>query len=139
MRASVDSMVSPWTAAEGTRALDLSDTDAASGVRAALERGAIAAVGLLGRADGFLGNPKVRIPLPGYLEDAAKLMRKFGQGKAIDELITGMNRAAEAAVPEGDLVQVKPQDLFLVVEVALKAQRQVHLLHLAAQAALAAL
>jgi hypothetical protein len=48
----------------------------------------------------FLGNPKVRIPLPGYLEDAAKLMRTLGQGKRVDELVTAMNRAAEAAVPE---------------------------------------
>lgn len=80
--------------------LDLSEADAASGVRAALEKGAVSAVGLLGRADGFLGNPKVRIPLPGVLEDAAKLLRATGQGKRVDELITAMNRAAEAAVPE---------------------------------------
>lgn len=81
-------------------AFDLSETDASSGVRAALERGAVAAVGLLGKADGFLGNPKVRIPLPGYLEDGAKLMKTLGQGKRVDELVTAMNRAAEAAVPE---------------------------------------
>lgn len=81
-------------------AFDLSETDAASGVRAALEKGAVSAVGLLGRADGFLGNPKVRIPLPGFLEDAAKLLKATGQGKRVDELITAMNRAAEAAVPE---------------------------------------
>jgi hypothetical protein len=56
-------------------------------------------VGLLGQTDGFLGNPKVRIPLPGVLEDAAKLLRNFGQGAKIDELVTTMNRAAEAAVP----------------------------------------
>jgi len=80
--------------------LDLSENDAASGVRAALEKGAVSAVGLLGRTDGFLGNPKVRIPLPGFLEDAAKLLKATGQGKRVDELITAMNRAAEAAVPE---------------------------------------
>jgi len=80
--------------------LDLNENDAASGVRAALEKGAVSAVGLLGRTDGFLGNPKVRIPLPGFLEDAAKLLKATGQGKRVDELITAMNRAAEAAVPE---------------------------------------
>jgi hypothetical protein len=82
------------------RAALLSETDAASGVRAALERGAVAAVGLLGKTDGFLGNPKVRIPLPGYLEDAAKLMKTMGQGKRVDELVTAMNRAAEASMPQ---------------------------------------
>lgn len=78
----------------------LTETDAASGVRVALERGAAAAVSLLGRQDGFLGNPKVRIPLPGALEDAAKLLRATGQKKRVDELVTAMNRAAESAVPE---------------------------------------
>jgi hypothetical protein len=82
------------------RAADLSQTDAAAGVRAALERGAVAAVAALGRSDGFLGNPKVRIELPGFLNDAAKLLRATGQQRRVDELITAMNRAAEAAVPQ---------------------------------------
>ena len=77
----------------------LSEGDAAAGVRVALERGALAAVALLGRTDGFLGNPQVRIPLPGFLKDAAKLLRATGQGRKLDELVTAMNRAAELAVP----------------------------------------
>ena len=94
-------MLATWQQAHALSLADLSGADASSGVKAALAKGAESAVALLGQSDGFLGNPKVRIPLPGYLEDAAKLMRKFGQGKTIDELITGMNRAAEAAVPMG--------------------------------------
>lgn len=78
----------------------LSDGDAASGIRVALERGAESAVGLLGKTDGFLGNPKVKIPLPGVLKKAAKLLKATGQGASVDELITAMNRAAEAAVPQ---------------------------------------
>jgi len=78
----------------------LSEGDAAAGVRAVLERGAIAAVGLLGKTDGFLGNPRVRIELPGFLHDAQKLLQVTGQQRRIDELVTAMNRAAEAAVPE---------------------------------------
>lgn len=78
---------------------DLSNADASQGVKAALEQGALAAVGLLGRPDGFLGNPQVRIPLPGFLKDAAKLLKAIGQGKQVEELEIAMNRAAEAAVP----------------------------------------
>lgn len=78
---------------------DLSNAEASQGLKAALEKGAIAAVNLLGKTDGFLGNEKVRIPLPRYLEDASKLLRTLGQGARIDELVTSMNRAAEAAVP----------------------------------------
>ena len=77
----------------------LSEGDAAAGVRVVLERGALAAVALLGKTDGFLGNPQVRIPLPGFLKDAAKLLRATGQGRKLDELVTAMNRAAELAVP----------------------------------------
>jgi Protein of unknown function (DUF4197) len=78
----------------------LSQADATSGVRAALERGAASAVSLLGRKDGFLSNPQVKIELPGFLKDAAKLLKATGQGARVDELVTAMNRAAEAAVPE---------------------------------------
>lgn len=85
----------------------LGESDAASGIRVALERGALAAVGLLGRSDGFLGNPLVRIPLPGYLEDAGKLLRKIGQGRRVDALVTGMNRAAEQAVPQAKALLVQ--------------------------------
>ena len=82
------------------RAADISETDAATGIRAALERGAGIAVQLLGKPDGFLNNPKVRIPLPGFLNDAAKLLKFAGQQRRVDELVTAMNRAAESAVPE---------------------------------------
>jgi len=81
-------------------AAGLSESDAAAGVRGALEKGAVAAVKLLGREGGFLDNPKVRIPLPGYLNDAAKLLRATGGKRRVEELEVAMNRAAEAAVPE---------------------------------------
>ncbi len=78
---------------------DLSNADASKGLKTALERAATSAVGLLGITDGFMGNEKVRIPLPGNLNDAVKLLRTFGQGGRVDELILAMNRGAEAAVP----------------------------------------
>ncbi|MEO8313041.1 MAG: DUF4197 domain-containing protein, partial [Caldimonas sp.] len=87
-------------------AAELDNADAASGIRVALERGAVAAVGLLGRPDGFLANPKVRIPLPGFLNDAAKVLRFTGQQKRVDDLVTAMNRAAESAVPEAKALLV---------------------------------
>lgn len=77
-----------------------SDKDAAGGMREALSQGAEQAVKLLGKEDGFLGNPKVRIELPGNLQKAESALRMMGQGQRIDELKTNMNRAAEQAVPE---------------------------------------
>jgi len=84
---------------EATTAFALSESDAATGVRAALSRGADSAVSLLGRPGGFLDNPQVRIPLPGALESAASLLRAIGQGHRVDDLVNSMNRAAEQAVP----------------------------------------
>lgn len=79
----------------------VSNAEASTGLKVALEKGATAAVALLGRPDGFLGNPKVRIPLPGYLEDVSRLLKNFGQGQRMEALVTSINRAAEAAVPMG--------------------------------------
>jgi hypothetical protein len=78
----------------------LTQREALAGLRAALERGSNAAVAALGRADGFLGNPQVKIPLPESLERAEKLARRLGFSNEVDELVVAMNRAAEAAVPE---------------------------------------
>ena len=94
-----------WALALDAQA-ELSELDAASGIRAALERGAVSAVGLLGKTDGFMGNPLVRIPLPGFLNEAAKLLKVIGQQQRVDELVTAMNRAAEAAVPEAKTLLV---------------------------------
>ena len=84
-----------------------SDADAASGIRAALERGALAAIGNLGQSNGFAGNPKVRIGLPPHLADAAKLLKTLGQGKRVEELESAMNRAAEAAMPQAKTLLVQ--------------------------------
>jgi hypothetical protein len=107
-------------AAPGAAHAALDEGDAAKGVRTALERGALAAVGLLGKTDGFLANPLVRIPLPGALKDAAKLLRATGQGKKVDDLVTAMNRAAEAAVP-----QAKPLFVSAVKALSVKDALQV--------------
>jgi hypothetical protein len=78
----------------------ITQREAVFGLRAALERGSAAAVSSLGRVDGFLGNPQVRIPLPESLERAEKLARRLGFSNEVDELVVAMNRAAEAAVPQ---------------------------------------
>ncbi len=84
------------------RALDLSsitNADAIAGVKAALERGSAAAVASLGAENGFLDNPKVKIPLPDGLKQAEKVMKLMGKQKQFDELVVSINRAAESAIP----------------------------------------
>jgi hypothetical protein len=78
---------------------ELSNTDATSGLRVALEKGSVAAVSKLGRENGFLDNEKVHIPLPRILEKARPLLEMSGRGQQLNDLETAMNRAAESAVP----------------------------------------
>jgi hypothetical protein len=78
---------------------DLSNQEAGSGLKAALEKGSTAAVAKLGVKDGFLKNEKVKIELPGVLEQARPLLKMTGRGQQLDDLVVSMNRAAEAAVP----------------------------------------
>lgn len=78
---------------------ELSNREATSGLKAALEKGSVAAVAKLGVQNGFLNNDKVRIELPGVLEQAKPVLKMTGQGKRLDELVVSMNRAAESAVP----------------------------------------
>jgi hypothetical protein len=85
---------------------DITNTDATGGLRQALTQGASAAVANLGKTDGFLRNPKVKIPLPEGLRQAESVMRTMGMSKQADELVTAMNRAAEAAVAESKPILV---------------------------------
>lgn len=88
------------TAAHALSLDQLTSQDATGGLKEALSQGASKAVSSLGASDGFLGNPKVKIPLPGQLDKATSMMRKLGMGAQVNELETTMNRAAEAAVPQ---------------------------------------
>jgi hypothetical protein len=79
---------------------NLSESDLVEGLKEALTRGTHKAVSSLGREDGFLANPKVKIPMPSTLRKVEKGLRKVCQDKIADNFVTAMNRAAEKAVPE---------------------------------------
>jgi hypothetical protein len=78
----------------------ISNTEAGSGLKQALADGSAAAVAQLGSENGFLNNPKVKIPLPPALQKIETALRYTGMKRQADELVVAMNRAAEAAVPE---------------------------------------
>jgi hypothetical protein len=69
-------------------------------LKQALTQGAESAVKDLARVDGYLANPKLRIPVPENLQKVDSALRRIGLGKYADEFVTSMNRSAEAAVPE---------------------------------------
>lgn len=77
----------------------LTDPEISSGLKEALTNGVKFAVKTLGRENGFLGDNRVKIPLPKSLQKMEKGLRVAGQGRMVDEFVTSMNRAAEKAVP----------------------------------------
>jgi len=85
---------------------NLSNADAVSGLKDALTQGSAAAVSELGVKNGFLGNDKVRIPLPGALQRVEGGLRLLGMQKQADDLVTAMNRAAEQAVPQAKVLLI---------------------------------
>ena len=75
-------------------------------LKEALEIGAIKAVERASAADGFLGNPKIRIPMPDALDTLAEYLRRFGMSQVVDEFELSMNRAAEMASAEATPILV---------------------------------
>jgi hypothetical protein len=107
IRMTIVSLVACMGLCAGALAIDLnslSNADASAGLKKALDQGIEQAVGKLGVAGGFLNDPKVKIPLPPKLAKAEGAMRMVGLGGQADELVTAMNRAAEAAVPESKVL-----------------------------------
>jgi Protein of unknown function (DUF4197) len=92
------------TAAHAIDLSAISNQDASAGLKEALNKGSAAAVAKLGVQNGFLNNPKVKIPLPDGLKQAEKAMKLLGKQKQFDDLVVSMNRAAEAAVPEAKVL-----------------------------------
>jgi len=82
----------------------LSNSDVIAGLKEALSNGAQKAISNLGTSDGYLGNPKVRIPLPDKLQKIESVLRALKQARYADEFIATMNHAAEQAVPEAQSI-----------------------------------
>jgi hypothetical protein len=78
----------------------LSNTDIASGLKAALQEGVTKQVTKLTAVDGFYKNEAVKILLPEELQKVDKKLRQMGMSKMADEGIKVLNRAAEDAVKE---------------------------------------
>jgi len=85
---------------------DFTQGEMANGLKDSLRQGIKSAVGKLGQNNGFLNNPKVKIPLPDSLQKVEKMMKTLGMGKQADELVVSMNHAAEKAVPQAQELMV---------------------------------
>lgn len=84
----------------------LSSFEIDAGLREALEIGATNVSAQLGEQDGFFGDSRIRIPLPGRLNDVQNNLDKIGLSGPLDDLQLRMNRAAEAAMPDAKRLMV---------------------------------
>jgi len=83
---------------------ELTETEIVSGLKEALEIGTNEAVRLVSNKDGYLKNPKIKIPLPKNVRRAENLLRNIGFGSKVDEFELSMNRAAERAAPKAKTI-----------------------------------
>ncbi|MCA8901454.1 MAG: DUF4197 domain-containing protein [Hyphomonas sp.] len=79
----------------------LTSAEIDAGLREALTVGTNIVAGQLGRTDGYFADPKVHIPLPKTYRNIQSNLSKIGASGPLDDLELRMNRAAEAAVPQG--------------------------------------
>jgi uncharacterized protein DUF4197 len=77
----------------------LGDARVGEGLKEALKVGTENAVNLTGRVDGYFANQAIKILMPERLKSLEQGLRLIGQGDRVDELVLGMNRAAEKAAP----------------------------------------
>lgn len=78
----------------------LSNNEITEGLKQALANGVESSIKALGQKDGFMGDARVKIPMPESLTMVEKTARGVGQGDYADQFISTMNHAAEQAVPE---------------------------------------
>jgi hypothetical protein len=78
----------------------VTDTEIASGLKEALDKGISQQVSKLTATDGFYKNEVVKILLPAELQKVDKTLRDIGLASLADEGLKMMNRAAEDAVKE---------------------------------------
>ncbi len=96
---SSDAQIDPSKWFKSDAAKNLSDGDIVAGLKEALEIGTTDTVALTGKVDGYFGNAAIKILMPKELQSADQALRMMGQGQKVDELVLGMNRAAEKAAP----------------------------------------
>jgi len=90
-----------WKKAMGsTSAQSLGNDKITAGLKEALTVSTGKAVAATGKPDGFFKNEAIKILMPDKLRSLEKGVRLMGGGKEIDDLVLGMNRAAEQAAPQ---------------------------------------
>lgn len=76
----------------------VTEQEAVTGIRQALDKGVSTGISSLHRQDGFFGNNTYKLFLPPDARKIENVMRDIGLGRTVDQAILQINRAAEDAV-----------------------------------------
>jgi hypothetical protein len=85
---------------EASQGAGLSEAKIGAGLKEALQVATEKTVSLTGKTDGYFANQAIKILMPERLRSFESGLRAVGYGGQIDELVLGMNRAAEQAAPQ---------------------------------------
>ena len=86
--------------AQGLLGAGLSQGEIGAGLKDVLKVSSRKVIGQVGKPDGYFGDPAIRIPLPGPLEQIRQPLSMAGAGGMLDDLSLRMNRGAEKAAPK---------------------------------------
>ena len=78
--------------------MPVTESEAAEGLRQALDQGVGRGISLLNKQDGFFGNQAYKLFLPAEAQRIENTLRTLGMGGMVDRAILQINRAAEDAV-----------------------------------------
>jgi hypothetical protein len=86
--------------AQGLLGSGLSQGEIGAGLKDVLKVSSRKVIGQVSKPNGFFGDPAIRIPLPGQLEQARQPLSMVGASGMLDDLSLRMNRGAEKAAPK---------------------------------------
>jgi Protein of unknown function (DUF4197) len=78
----------------------LSEDEVGMGLKEALSQGINLGADKASAIDGYLKNPKIRIPFPPEVQKVETALRGLGLGPKVDDFVTALNRGAEDAAKE---------------------------------------
>lgn len=78
----------------------ITQTEAATGIKQALNNGLQNSIKTLSASNGFYGDALVKVMMPQEAQKIEQVLRSAGMGKLVDNFVLSLNRAAESAVKE---------------------------------------
>ena len=85
----------------------LTQAEVVQGLKDALARGISRGAVIASARDGYLGNPKLRIPFPEEIRQVESAFRKLGLGSEVDRFVRQLNRSAEKAASRAKPIFIK--------------------------------